>query len=79
MSAISYHHLFADLFLEDVLRVGGVSAGIHYREGGAAPLALTVMAVAGDSGRLVDDGLAHAYKAVEKGRFTYVGSSYYGY
>jgi hypothetical protein len=34
------------------------------------------MAVAGHARRLIDDGLAHAHKAVEKGRFADIRPAY---
>ena len=62
-------HLAADGVLEDIVRIGRITAGVHHRELGAAPLALAVMAVSGHARGLVDNCLAHAYEPVEKGGF----------
>ena len=70
-------HLAADSVLEDIVRIGRITAGVHHRELGAAPFALAVMAVAGHARRLIDDGLTHAHQAVEKGRFAHVRASNY--
>ena len=69
-------HLLADFALEHIVGVGGPSAGVHYREFVTAPFAFAVVAVAGDARRLIDDGLPHAYKAVEQGGFPHIGATH---
>ena len=59
--------LLTDGSLENIVGIGGVTAGIHYREFAAAPLATAVMAVAGNARNIVHNCLAHADKTVEKG------------
>ena len=67
--------LSADLVFEDILRVDGVAAGVDDREFAAVPVGFAVMAVAGGSGRGVDDGLTLTDQAVEEGAFSDVRTS----
>ena len=62
-----YLHLGADGRLEDVVGVGGVAAGVHYRKFTPAPVAAAIMAVAGNAGDIVDDCLPHSNEAIEEG------------
>ena len=71
--------LRADGRLEDVVGVCGVAAGVHDGELPAAPFAAAVMAVAGHTGGVVNDGLPHADQAVEEGGFADIGPADDGY
>ena len=64
-----YLHLLADGALEDVLRVGGVTASVHDRELAAAPFAAAVVAVAGNARGVVHYRLAHSHQTVEQCTF----------
>ena len=69
-------NLLADLFLEDVIRVGSVSSCVDNRELGTAPLASSIVSVAGHACCFVYNRLSHADEAVEKCGLTYVRTSY---
>ena len=62
-------HLTADFVFEDVLRIDGVPAGVDHGELFAVPVRFAVVAVAGGSGRRIDDRLPLAHEAVEEGAF----------
>ena len=62
-------YLAADFVLEDIFRIDGVAARVYHGKFPAVPVGLTVMAVAGGSGRGIDDGLSLAYQTVEEGAF----------
>ncbi len=68
------HALAADLGVETLVG-GDEAAGVHDHEGPAPPLGVDGLAVAGDPGPLLDDGLAAADDAVEEGRLAHVGPS----
>ena len=70
------HDLLADLFLEDVIRIGCISSCVNHRKFGSAPLASAVMSVTCHSGCFVNDGLAHPHQTVEKGGFAHIRASY---
>ena len=69
-------HLTADFVLENILRIDGVSTRIDDRKLLAVPVGLAVMAVAGGSGRRIDDGLPLAHEAVEEGTFADVRTAH---
>ena len=63
-------HLGVDAFL-----VAGDPAGVDDDVGAALPLGFAVLAVAGQAGKLGDDGVAGTGQAVEQGRFAHVGTA----
>ncbi len=70
------HHLTADFVFEDVVGIDGVAARVDDGKLLAVPVGLAVMAVAGGSGRRVDDGLPFAHEAVEEGAFADVRTAH---
>jgi len=68
--------LTADFVLENILRIDGVPARVDDGKLLAVPVGLAVMAVAGGSGRRVDDGLPFAHEAVEEGAFADVRTAH---
>ena len=62
-------YLAADFVLEDIFRIDSVAARVYHGKFSAVPVGLTVMAVAGGSGRGIDDGLSLADQTVEEGAF----------
>ena len=71
--------LLVDLAFEDVLAVDHPAAGVDNRKFASLPVHLAVLAVAGGAGGFVDNGRAAFGEAVEEGRLTHVGATYYGY
>ena len=72
-----YHHLPADGVLEHIVRIGGVSAGVHHGEFTAAPLALAVMTVPRYACGLVHNSLTHSHQAVEERGFAHIRAAHY--
>ncbi len=73
------HHLAADLVLEYIVRIDGVTAGVDDREFPTVPIRFSVVTVAGGSGRGVYDGFSLSHQPVEERTFTHVGATYDGY
>ena len=69
-------YLTADFVFENILRIDGVPARVDDGKLLAVPVGLAVMAVAGGSGRRVDDGLPFAHEAVEEGAFADVRTAH---
>ena len=72
-------HLLAYLDLELVVATHDVAAGVDDGEVFAVPVGVAVLAVAGDAGDGVDDGVAAFGEAVEEGGLADVGASDYSY
>ena len=70
------HDLFADLLLENVIRIGCISSGVDHRKFRAAPFASSVMSVAGHSRCLIYNSLSHSDKPVEKCGLAHIWTSY---
>ena len=62
-------------FSSSVVAAGQPAAGVDQQEGAALPLGLDLLAVAGDAGLLLDDGLAAADDAVQQRRLADVGAA----
>ena len=69
-------HLTADFILEDIFRIDGVPARVDHGEFFAVPVRFAVVAVAGGSGRRIDDRLPLAHEAVEEGAFADVRTAH---
>ena len=72
----SEHNLTADIILENIVGIDGITARVDNRELLAVPVGLAVVAVASGASCLVNDGLTVANQAVEQSRFAHIGATY---
>ena len=72
-------NLLVDFGFEDIVGVHHPAAGVDDREFLSGPVDLSILAVAGGAGGVVDNGCACLSKAVEERGLAHVGAPHYCY